>query len=144
MFDPTIPEISPDELAKRYAQVKPMIRIDNQLHWMRDYTLEELSNMSYRFAGKKDAREAVPEDFLVPMPEHDFTCLHTYGYHGFFKPSVAEVLAQMSEEAASIACAFEIIDSPRSVEDFYSSQFTRTALERGFHVSTVRIYRRKF
>ena len=144
MFDIAIPKLSKEELASRYSRVKPMMRFKNKLHWMRDYTLEELSNMSYHFADEKDAGQTVREDLLVPMEGHDFMCLHTYGYHGFFKPSVAEVLSQLSEDEAHIACAFEIISSPVVAEDFNRSYFTRMALNKGFHVSTVRLYRRKF
>ncbi len=144
MFDIKIPKISSEELANRYAKVKPMVRIDGKLHWMREYTFRELSNRSFHFASNEDAREAIDEDALIPMPDFDFMCLHTYGYPGFFKPSVAEVLAQLSDHDVLRACAFEIISFPCDAADFNKTYFTRMALNKGFHVSTVRLYRRNY
>ena len=143
MFDIAIPQISPTELAARYEKVKPLVRFEDKLYYLREYTLEELSNQSFFFGRHNDKREAAP-DSLIPMPEFDFPCLHTYGAPCFFKPSVAEVLAQLSEHDVLRACAFEIIEFPNDSGDFYKNFFTKMALNKGFHVSTVRLYRRKF
>lgn len=37
-----------------------------------------------------------------------FVSYHTYGYQGFFKPTVAEVLAQFPPELVEKACGYEI------------------------------------
>jgi hypothetical protein len=67
----------------------------------------------------------------------EFQCLHTYAYYGFFKPSVAEVLAQLPERFLS-ATHFEIVNSPRKASDLNDQ---KKALNAGFHVSTVRVYK---
>ena len=144
MFKIAIPKISKEDLAIRYTKIKPMVRINNKLHWLRLYEREELSNMSFYFSRMEDARQPVRESMLVAMPEHDFICLHTYGSPNMFKPSVAEVLSQLTEEQAHLACAFEIIEAPETVMDLNLSYLSRMALNQGFHISRIRLYRRKF
>jgi hypothetical protein len=63
--------------------------------------------------------------------------LHRYGYHGFFKPSIAEVLCQMP--AGLDADFFEVI-GPETAEDLNNEL---DALKAGFHVATTIFYKRK-
>jgi len=70
----------------------------------------------------------------------DITTYHTYGYHGFFKPSIAEVLAQIPAEHLDKVVAFEIVKSPNDVDDLNREQ---EALNARYHVATTRLYVRK-
>jgi hypothetical protein len=54
---------------------------------------------------------------------------HTFGYQGFFKPSVAEVLAQIPEDLLGQTVAFEVLGPSRATAD-------------GYHVATTRLYER--
>lgn len=143
MFEVSIPKLSDEEMMKRYKQIKPVITVNGKLHYFREYTLEELSNMSYFFNRHEDVREEVGEDELEVLEGRDFVCLHSYGYYGLFKPSVGEVLSQIREYDLPIIKAFEIIESPQTSADFHKDSFTSIAFDNGYHVSTVRLYGEK-
>lgn len=143
MFKVSIPKISDEELKERYEQIKPVITVNGKLHYFREFTFEELSNRSYLWGCDKNVREEVKENELEVWEGKDFACLHSWGYYGFFKPSVAEVLAQINELDLPLVSAFEIIESPKTAEDFHKDSFTSIAFNNGYHVSTVRLYRKK-
>lgn len=73
-------------------------------------------------------------------PLCDITTYHTYGYQGLFKPSIAEVLAQIPAEYLDGVVAFEIVDSPKTVDDLNREH---KALNAGYHVATTQLYIRK-
>ena len=143
MFNVSIPTISDKELKKRYEQIKPVITVKGKLHYFREFTFDELRSISYIWNLDEDVREEVGENKLEVLEDRDFVCLHGYGYPGFFKPSVAEVLSQIKEYDLPFVKAFEIIESPQTANDFYKDSFTSIAFDNGYHVSTVRLYRAK-
>ncbi len=140
MFEVSIPKISNEEMMKRYKQIKPVITVNGKLHYFREYTLEELSDISYLWDYEKDVREEVGEEKLEVLEGRDFVCLHGYSYYGFFKPSVGEVLSQIKEYDLPLVKAFEIIEKPQTADDFHKDSFTDIAFNNGYHVSTVRLY----
>lgn len=64
--------------------------------------------------------------------------LHTFGYYGMFKPSIAEVLAQAPDDLHEYV-AFSI-QGPEDADDLGRDQ---AALDAGFHVATVTYYKVK-
>lgn len=140
MFEVSIPKISDEEMIKRYKQIKPVITVNGKLHYFREYTLEELSKISYLWDYEEDVREEVGKDELEVLEGRDFVCLHSYSYYGFFKPSVGEVLSQIKEHDLPFVKAFEIIESPQTADDFHNDSFTSIAFDNGYHISTVRLY----
>lgn len=70
----------------------------------------------------------------------DIKTYHTYGYYGFFKPSIAEVLAQIPMEYLDKVVAFEIVESPQTADDLNRE---REALDAGYHVAVTRLYVRE-
>lgn len=140
MFEVSIPKISDEEMMKRYKQIKPVITVNGKLHYFREYTLEELSDISYLWNYEEDVREEVGKDELEVLEDRDFVCLHSYSYCGFFKPSVGEVLFQINEYNLYFVKAFEIIEKPQTADDFHKDSFTSIAFDNGYHVSTVRLY----
>jgi hypothetical protein len=64
--------------------------------------------------------------------------LHGYGYHGFFKPSIAEVLVQIPDDLIADVVAFST-DGPNSADDFNDDLL---ALDAGYHVATTTLYGR--
>ena len=70
-------------------------------------------------------------------PLCDITTYHTFGYYGLFKPSVAEVLAQIPEDKLNQVVAFEIVNQPRTSSDL-NAQID--AINAGFHRATTRLY----
>ena len=143
MFKVSIPEISPEEMKKRYEHIKPVITVNNKLHYFREFTLEELTDISYLWNSDEDVGKEVDENELEILEGKDFVCLHGYGYHGFFKPSIGEVLSQIKENEVPFIKAFEIIESPKTVDDFHKDSFTSIAFDNGYHVSIVRLYGEK-
>lgn len=143
MFKLSIPKISDEELRKRYEQIKPVVTVDGKLHYMREFTFKELTGIAYLWDIDKNVREEVGEGELEVLEGRDFICLHTWAYYGFFKPSVAEVLSQIKEHDIPLVDAFEIIESPETADDFYKNSFTSIAFDNCYHVSTVRLYRKK-
>lgn len=134
----SIPYISDNELMRRYLKTKPIAEFHGVKYWLRDYSLRELKTSSYIWYVVDDRREPVGND-LSNCTYRDIECLHTYGFPGFFKPTISEILAQIPEDIFEHYCidAFEIIDWP-----VYSTDFDkhREAFNAGFHTSTVRLY----
>ena len=83
MFKLSIPEISKEELRNRYNRIKPVITQNGKLHYLREYSLEELTDISYFWTRYEDIAEEVKADELVPLKGKDFVCLHGYGYPFF-------------------------------------------------------------
>lgn len=63
--------------------------------------------------------------------------LHSYGYYGFFKPSVAEVLQQIPESLFPDVDYFVVL-GPYDVDDLNT---TTHYISDGFHVAQTNLYR---
>lgn len=140
MYNVSIPEISEEELLKRYERIKPIVEVDGTKYFLRDFTKDELTGIAYTWKKEKDKREPVDERMYIPRTGKDFECIHKYGYYGCFKPSIAEVLAQISDMDVEFVDAFEIIKSPETGEDLHKNEMV---FNNGFHISTVRLYTRR-
>lgn len=66
--------------------------------------------------------------------------LHRYSYYGFFKPSLAEVVAQIPADWVHEIDAFEIVESPQTTDDLNRERY---ALNKGYHVATTALYKYK-
>lgn len=103
------------------------------------YYIEEVANLrrvSYTWSPKPS--KPVEEGSLNPLT--DIRTYHTWAYYGFFKPTIAEVLAQIPESQIEDVVAFEIIDSPKTAADLNKES---VALNDGYHVATTRLYANK-
>lgn len=110
-----LPEISDDELLARYEQISPVI-MSEQLYWyLKRYELSQLRNQSYLWNRHEDKTEQFDMDSAETIAE--FSCYHTYGYYGLFKPSIAEVLQQFPDFALQYANAFYMYESPEDMDD---------------------------
>ena len=143
MFNVSIPEISDEELKKRYEQIKPVITVNGKLYYLRKFSFDELRSLNYIWNLDGDVRKKVGENRLKVLEDRDFICLHGYVYPGFFIPTIAEVLSQIKENDIPFVKAFEIIEKPQTSSDFYKNSFTAIAFDNGYHVSTVRLYGEK-
>ncbi len=93
----------------------------------------DIVNESFTWSPKFDeSRELAPMKPLV-----DFTTYHSYGYYGFFKPSIAEVLAQIPEVLLQRVVAFEIVSQPETADDLNEQAEATNA---GYHVATTRLF----
>ena len=131
-----IPEIDDKRLKELYQLLKPLVTIDEMKYVLREFTLQELRNQSYIWNRHEDKRDIVDSSRLETVD--DFLCLHTFGYYGLFKPSIAEVLSQAPESVIEQANTFEIIESPETREDVFKY---KEVIDNGFHLSKVRAYK---
>lgn len=131
-----IPIISDRRLKELYQLLKPIVTIDEMKYLLRGFTLQELNNYSYIWNSIEDKRDMIDSSKLEKVD--DFLCLHTYGYYGFFKPSIAEILAQTPENVIEQANVFEIIEKPETRDDVFKY---KKVVDNGFHLSKVRAYR---
>ena len=129
-------EINDKRLKELYQLLKPIVTIDEMKYLLREFTLQELRNQSYIWNRHEDKRDVIDPNKLETVD--DFLCLHTWGYYGLFKPSIAEVLSQAPESVIEQANTFEIIESPETREDVFKY---KEVIDNGFHLSKVRAYK---
>ena len=137
MYIVSIPEISDEELNERYQNIRPIIEYNGKKYHLRDFTEKELRKLSYVYDTALNITDPVDMSLFVTRPDLEFECIHTFGYYGFFKPTIAEVLAQIPESVIPYVDAFEIIRTPSCWEDFVKNKII---FDNGYHVSTVRLY----
>lgn len=123
-----IPPISDEELNRRAACIKPLVRQGDVLHTITQPCLRTIAfTWSPAFTGEAPAVRKVAT----------LTTYHTYSYYGFFKPTIAEVLAQIPAELVEQVDAFELI-GPEGVDDLNNH---KQALNEGYHVAQAVLYR---
>jgi hypothetical protein len=77
------------------------------------------------------------KEILHLRPLCDIQTYHSWGYYGFFKPSVAEIIAQIPDDILDVVAGFEIISWPQTSEDL-NSQWG--CVVEGYHKATTRLY----
>ncbi len=126
-----IPQMSKEEIAHWYANIKPIVDGDK---YLRKLSVDELVDTAYTWLSDY-ARKV---DFSKLSVLEDRKMLHTWGYYGFFKPSVGEVIRQIPKEYIEKVVAFEIIDGAIGMFRTFKEE-----LNAGYHVSIVRLYQAK-
>ena len=130
-----IPEMSNEQIVRWYATIKPIVHKNGTPCYLRKLSEKELTNSAYTWLNNpKDFAEAVDYNKLSVIA--DIKMLHTWGYYGFFKPSVGEVIRQIPPRIIKDVVAFEIICGAIGMNSIYNAE-----LNAGFHVSVVRLYR---
>ena len=109
----TIPKISDKKLNELYERIRPVIRYAEVKYGGKTH-YEKHSEGDLYYIKKVDPRGVAftwspePDEKASGLVEMtDITTYHSYGYHGFFKPSVAEVLAQIPEKYLDDVVAFQ-------------------------------------
>jgi len=122
-----IPALDPKVKAELAQRIKPLIRCDDQLHRVEDHNVD---NTAFTWLKPKAAvKEQLKEIGRI-------TTLHKFNYHGFFKPSVGEVLAQLPTELRDKVRFFET-NGPENADDLNKNL---DALDAGFHVAETILY----
>lgn len=104
-----IPEISNERLAQLHARIKPVVRgarttkgavrhDGGHLYYIKDV---DFRGVAFTW----DPTLTEPAEGLRDLARIETT--HTCGYYGFFKPSIAEVLAQIPVEFLDRCVAYE-------------------------------------
>ncbi len=137
MYNVSIPDISDEELLRRYQKIKPIVEVGGVKYFLREFSKKELKNQSYINEVEKDIVKKVNMRLFVPCIGQDFECIHKYGHPMFFKPSIAEVLAQIPEGQVDFVDAFEIIEFPQVDNELI---INKIVFDNGYHISMVRLY----
>ena len=125
-----IPEITDERLKELAIKIRPVYIYENELTW-----IEPVKNLR-RTAFSWDPSPGAPAENLEKLTT--IQTLHTFGYHGFFKPSVAEVLAQMPEWVEEQgAVAFSTV-GPKNAQDLNDQ---RDAVKAGYHQAQTTFYK---
>lgn len=125
-----IPMLTREELSYRAEQIKAIV--DGKFV---DQFSGDIINTSYIW----EPKFAEPVDYTKYEVLGDVITYHGYGYYGFFKPSIAEVLAQIPANFVEVAAAFEIVKRPESADDLNADI---RMLNLGYHTAVVRFYKR--
>lgn len=124
-----IPKISDERIQSMLEVIRPMVLIDGVPH-----TFQEVDPRRVSFIW--DPKDTKPVAGLVWV--QTIRTLHTYGHPILFKPSVAEVLAQLPPDLTGVV-GFTI-EGPADVGDLHAEP---EALQAGFHVATVTLWGRE-
>ncbi len=128
-----LPHLTDDELLVRYKRIKPIVSYQELYYYLKRYNAQMMRNQSYIWNIKKDIREQVDMTDVKTLAE--FPCYHTYGYYGFFKPSIAEVLQQFPDDVLEEANAFYMTSTP---ENEYDLGLQSEIVNAGCHRSAVK------
>lgn len=126
----SIPKISNARLEELAARIKPVARGPGGVAFWVQPTAHP-RNESYTY-DIKFGKEALGLIGLVTI-----RTLHAFNYHGMFKPSIAEVLAQIPHDLIDKVGAFEIVVRPENASDL---NLYRAELNAGFHVAETMLY----
>ena len=97
------------------------------------YYLKEVDPFEMPFTlNPKPVQRARSLDWL-----DDITTYHKITRFGFFAPTIAEVISQISEDDLDTVVAFEIMGAPKNMERH--PQYVR-GLKEGYHVVKTRLY----
>lgn len=123
-----IPEIDSKRLTKLASKIRPTIRHENKLFYIKPP--KDLAKTPFLWEPKMNGEASNLKPVITIMT------LHQFGYYGLFKPSIAEVLAQMPVELENQAVAFEV-SGPKTVDDLNKDI---EALSAGYHVASTTFY----
>ena len=127
-----IPEITDERLDELFDRIKPVVKF--KLRGLCYIQPVDLRSIAYTWSPKSAGKAPKLE------PICDITTYHSYGSYNLFKPSIAEVLAQIPDEHLENVVAFEIVERPVDADDLNCEN---EALNAGYHVATTRLYTRK-
>lgn len=122
-----IPGITDERLSCIAARIKPTYLCKGQLMWME---IPDLRKVAFTWSPEPKSKAKGLVEIAKIMT------LHTYGHHGFFKPSIAEVIAQIPEDLIDKAAGFRTT-GPDDVDELNAN---REALNAGFHVGQTTLY----
>lgn len=124
----SIPEISDERIKELQEKFTPLVRRNGKL-----FTVKECHPRNQAF-NWNDGEKVVK--YLREVAR--FQTLHTYSYHGFFKPSLAEVFAQLPKDFEVKDDLFFETQGPDTADDLNKN---REALDAGFHVAETIVYK---
>ena len=132
-----IPKMSNTEIQKWYSNIRPIVSKKEGTKYLRKLSDKEVISAAYTWLNNQgDYLETV--DFTKLSILADVKMLHKYGYYGFFKPSVGEIIRQIPKKYLEKVVAFELLLGGIGMNSIYKDE-----LNAGFHVSIVRLFQLK-
>ena len=129
----TIPPITKERVLELIERIHPLVERHGQL-----WHIAPCDPWSVAFTWSPKLRS--PAHGFVPALT--FPTLHTYGAPVFFKPSIAEVLAQLDAHLPADVLADVDAFSVKGPDDAADLNKNRDALHAGFHVAQTTVYKR--
>jgi|SRR6266850_5096884 len=127
-----VPRLPEDRIRELAGRIKPVVEFKRE---GRCY-IKPVDVFAEAFTW--DSEPASKATGLKPLC--DITTYHPYGYYGFFKPSIAQVILQIPQEHLDTVIAFEIVKSP-DIPDGLDPE--SDVFNAGYHVATTRLYVRQ-
>lgn len=127
-FTEMIPLRTEEELEYRAEQIKALIK-------GKVVVAKNIINQSYIWDPQFTGEEVTDLEVLCEIRTY-----HGFGYHGLFKPSIAEVLACIPDNLIELVGAFELVAKPETSTDL---NFQLEYVNAGFHQAVARLYKKK-
>ena len=124
----SIPVIGDAEIVRRLETVRPVVMHAGRLWWIE---IPDVRNTAFTWEPRRTAIAAGLR-YVGSV-----RTLHTYGAPVLFKPSIAEVLAQIPDRPDIAAF---LVEGPEDVADLNREH---AALDAGFHVATTLLFARE-
>lgn len=128
-----IPKLPVAEIEKLAERIKPLVRHNDVLYHMRD----NIDPITVAFTWAEHGRTSKVKDgeferfAVIPT-------FHKWGYYGFFKPSIEEVLLCIPSHLIDLTVAFEV-EGPEDADDLNAQ---KDVLDAGYHMAMTTLYRR--
>ncbi len=125
----SIPEISDEQVAELGRTIYPVVERDGKL-----YRIEPVDPRKVAFTWLPTITDEAPRLEQVAV----VSTLHEYAASVFFKPSIAEVLAQIPPEYLGRIVAFKTNCNPDNINEWPDEE--RIAMSQGFHTAKTTLY----
>lgn len=126
---------APEAMVKALERITPLV-----LHHGRPEKILPVNSFTTAFLWDPIYTGPMMEIWEEDVKEVEITTLHTWAYYGFFKPTIAEVIAQIPEGFFEKTIAFYICESPQQPKDFYSNYEEKVIFDSGYHIAKTRIF----
>lgn len=120
-------ELSEQEVSEMLRSIRPVVRRGDRLHYIAPVDPRRVS-----FMWEPEVLEEATD--LTRLAE--VHTLHEFGCHGFFKPSLKEVLSMIPSELIPRTKAFET-SGPKDIHDLHRQS---AAVDAGYHVAVTVLY----
>lgn len=124
-----IPSISDALLESLSSRIKPVVTLENGMFYIEDV------DPRYVAFTMDPTYTAEAKDLMLVG---ELLTFHTYGAPSFFKPTIAEVLAQIPAGYTDVVTAFETVPNRDLLHNW--SDWDSTALDWGYHLGRTTLY----
>lgn len=124
------PPISEKKRQTMLKRIKPLVRKEGKL-----YFINPVDPVTVAFTWDPECSWEVPEGKYLKIGV--IPTFHKWGYYGFFKPSIEEVLKSIPAYLVNTVAAFEV-EGP---DDAHDLNLQKGVLDAGYHMAMTTLYR---